>query len=115
MYDERRPYKIMLGDIVEIERNDVKGFTFYYIVFFKKNKNGEAMRGVKQVRFLKGVTLENKTTIRLLDFFEDFYIPKIGYDTVWELTVTDFEIIDVRNSYKEYKQSLMEYEEELPF
>lgn len=113
----KRAYKIEVGDVVTVIRNDFKDYTFYKVKFAKRQADGILVEGYKNIRFAKGVELENGTEIRVLDMFEDFY-NKDKYTTIWILFISDFEIVDASQAFDNYASALNEAEEdydELPF
>ena len=57
-----RPFKIMIGDTINVERNDFNGMTFYKAKV-SKNNNGTKLYGYKPIRFKKDISLENGTRI----------------------------------------------------
>lgn len=112
-----RPYKIMVGDVVTIIRSDFKGYTFYKIKFFKRSADGMGVEGYKNVKFPKGVDIDNGTKIRIIDMFEDFY-NKDKFTTIWTLFIQEFEIVNEEQSYEDYATAIdnanSDYDE-LPF
>ncbi len=112
MGEENKPYKIMKNDVVTVHRTDVGDYTFYEVQLQKKSPSGQVIYGAKQLRFKADVELLDNTKIRILDFFEDFYI-KNRYLTIWTIFVTDFEIIDKHQAIEEYNE--MTSNGELPF
>ena len=107
-----RPFKIMIGDTVNVERNDFNGMIFYKVKV-SKNNNGTKLYGYKPVRFKKDVSLENGTRIIIKDMFEDFY-NKDRFNTVFSLFITDFEIAqpDVQGALEEYEKEKLGVEDE---
>ena len=101
----KRPYKIMLGDIVTVYRNDYNGKTFYKLVCNKKLYDNTTIVGNKPIRFKAGVDLPHGTRIRILDMFEDFYNKDL-YNTIWSLFINEFEIVDEKDSFEQYSQTL---------
>lgn len=111
----KRPYKIMLGDVVTIYRSDYQNFTFYKVKMVKKNVDGTFTDGWKNVRFPKDVDIPDGTKIRIIDMFEDFY-NKDKYTTIFTLFINEHEVVDVEQSYAEYESVINGVtDEDLPF
>ena len=96
--EEKKPYKINIGDVVTIERQDYNGYVFYKIPVSKRTKDG-VLNAYKSVRFNTGIELNDKTTIKIKDMFEDFYMAN-KYNATFTLFISDFEIIK-ENDYNE--------------
>ena len=99
------PYKIMEGDIITVHRKDWNGYTFYSANFNKKLANGKTITGSKTLKFRNEVDLDDKTKIRVLKMFEDFYLKE--YTTIWTVFILDFEVI------KNEQQAIEDYQKEL--
>ena len=88
------PYKIMPNDEVMIFRNEYGGNVFYKTRITKKHYDDTKSYFYKNVRFKKGIDLEDRTIIKIIDMFEDVRENKNDkYNAIWELVVTEFEII----------------------
>ena len=111
----KRRYKVEIGDIVTINRTDYQNFTFYKIKISKKNADGTFTEGWKNVRFPKDVDIPDKTKIRILDMFEDFY-NKDRFLTIFTLFIREWEVIDDEQSYADYENSINYVnDDDLPF
>lgn len=105
----KRPYNIMIGDVVYVKRQDVdykdRELTFYKIQI-TKGSGDEQEKFYKPAKFRKGVSLENNAKIRLLDFFEncrhlDKYHDEFGLMILeFELVTSEETTIDAINEYK---------------
>lgn len=73
---------------------------FYKVGLSKKDRNGNYINGYLNVRFKKGVNLENKTKICIKNGFIDFYLDKDN-KTVPYLMVLEFET-ENKQSEKEF-------------
>lgn len=74
-------------------RNDNQYGTFYKVGLSKKDRNGNYINGYLNVRFKKGVSLENKTKISIKNGFIDFYLDK-NNNTVPFVMVLEFEKVE---------------------
>lgn len=91
----KRHYKVEVGDIVTIKRQDVRGYTFYKIALSKKMYDGTKAYFDKNIAFPKGTDLPDKTKIRILDFFEDVFTrPNDKYNANWTLFIKEWEVIN---------------------
>ena len=79
-----------------IFRRDNDYGSFYSIGLSKKNEDGSYENGYLDVRFKKGIELENKTKININESWLSFYKKNNGeYDTtVPYIFINDFEIVD---------------------
>lgn len=96
MQEERKNhwYKIMPNDDVMVFKNEYGGNIFYKVRITKKNYDNTKSYFYKNVRFKKDVELEDRTIIKILDMFEDVRENKNDkYNAIWELFITDFEIL----------------------
>lgn len=73
-------------------RKDYNGKVFYNIGITQTQPDGQKINGYMPVRFKRGVELENKSKIKIKQAFENFY--KKGFDTIFYLQITDFELLD---------------------
>lgn len=90
----KRHYKVEVGDVVTIKRQDVREYTFYKIPLVKKMADGTKQYFDKNVAFPKGTDLEDGTKIRVLDFFEDVFTRQNDkYNANWTLFIKEFEIV----------------------
>lgn len=116
MEEEKRPYKINIGETYTVKRKDItKGenhYTFFSIPVKKKNKDGQYVHGEKNVRLIDGQDVQDGQKIKILEMFEDFY--KKEYTTIFTLVITEFEIVDQNEEPTDvYADALEEYEKEL--
>ena len=114
MIDEKKPYKINIGETYKINRRDItkgdKQYTFFSIPVKKKNKDGNTVEGSKNIRILNGDDLQDGQSIKILDMFEDFY--KKDYTTIFTLVITEYELVETKEE-NIYNEALNEYEKEL--
>ena len=87
-----------------IFRKDYNGNIFYSIGMSKKKQDGKYENGYMNVSFKKGVTLDNKTKIKIKNAWLDFYIK--DNKTVPFVFISDFDVVEqlakeVANSGKE--------------
>lgn len=123
----KRPYKIMLGDTIYVNRKDVREYTFYTTNIKQKLQDGTEMILEKRLNFPKGAEIQNGEKIKILDMFENGYKPKNSYDVIWSLFIKEYEVIPEENVFDEYNQSKEDfnidelesgnpdYEDNLPF
>ena len=117
MIEERKPYKINIGETYKIKRKDIskgdKQYTFFSIAVKKKNKNGDTIEGNKNVRLVDSENIQDGQSIKILDMFEDFY--KKDYTTIFTLVITKYELVTTNEeeSLSSYNEALDEYEREL--
>lgn len=125
----KRPYKIMLGDTIVVNRKDVREYTFYTTTVRQKLQDGTETRLEKRLSFPKDTSLADGTRIIIKDMIENGYKPKNSYDVQWSLFISDFEIIpgsseDVYGEYNKSKKdfdineldgSQINYTDDLPF
>ena len=109
--EEKRPYKLNIGQVVTVSRQEHGDYVFYSVKF-KKTYNGQEIVGSKGLRFNKDVELPDGVKIRLLDFFEDYY--RKGYETIWNIYVKDFEIVNPNEEIEKYN-SIINNDYEMPF
>ena len=85
-----------------IFRYDNNGVASYKIGLSKKDKDGNYINGYMNCRFPKDAVIENKTKMRLIDAWVDFYVKdKITYPYVF---INKYEIVE--ESGKEGLQEL---------
>lgn len=114
--EEKKPYKINIGEIYTIKRKDItKGenhYTFFTIGLTKKNKDGTYVNGDKNIRFVDKADIQDGQKIKILDMFEDFY--KKDFTTIFTLVITEYELVeDQEEEINIYEDALNEYEKEL--
>lgn len=88
-----------------IFRKDNEFGTFYKVGLSKKDMNGNYINGYKDVRFKKGVNLENKTIIYIKKAWLDFYL-KDGKTRDY-IFISEFETLEntIKKNHTEIKQS----------
>ena len=92
---EKRPYKIMIGDNIIVYRNDVNGNAYYKAMLTKTKQDGTKARFYKDLRFRNGVNLQNKTMIKINNMFEDVREnPKDKFNPIFSLVILDFEVVE---------------------
>ena len=123
--EKKRSYKIELGDTIIVHRRDYNGFTFYSTNIKKKHADGTEMYLTKKLSFPKGTDIADGTKIKIKTMFEDGYIPKNSYDTVWVLFIIEWEVVENDNAFQDYNKSKQDFglddlnidvsDEDLPF
>lgn len=118
---KKKTYKVNLGDTIVVRRTDVetegKIFSFYYTTVAKK-EYGSTKYYKKILKFKKGISLKDKTTIKINDMFEDAMMNKKDrYNAIWCLVILDFEIImendnNSQQAILDYQQNISENKEE---
>lgn len=91
-------------------RRDTEYGTFYSIGISKKNIDGNYENSYIDVRFKKGIEIENKTRINILNSFLSFYLKtdSDGYNnTKYYIVINEFEYSDNRD-----KETVVETDEE---
>lgn len=124
----KRPYKIMLGDTITVNRKDVREYTFYSTSVRQKLQDGTEIHLEKKLSFPKDTDIPDGTQIKIIDMFENGYKPKNSYDVQWSLFIADYEIVNIDSgAFDEYNQSKEDfdineldgsrgdYEDSLPF
>lgn len=111
MEENKRPYKIMLGDKVKVLRTEVKNFVFYKTEVSQKQPNGKLKKYYKRLTFKKDVDLPNNSFIILNNFFENIVDNKYDkYNPISVLFVEDFEIVtdsaEKKEAIKEFQKNL---------
>lgn len=96
---QNRPYKIMVGDIITIYRRDFdyNGKTIVnYSTPIKKIEYDKTVNFYyKNIKFKSGTMLDNKTSIKINNMFEDVTKNKKDpYNPVWSLFILDYEIVE---------------------
>ena len=88
-----------------IFRKDNEFGTFYKVGLSKKDMNGNYINGYKDVRFKKGVNIENKTIIYIKKAWLDFYL-KDGKTRDY-IFISEFETLEntIKKNHTEIKQS----------
>ena len=85
-----------------IFRKDYNGKPSYSLGLSKKDKDGKFINGYIKVNFKKGTDLKNKTKIKIINSWLDFY--KDGDKTIPTLFINEYEIVsepEEENPYKE--------------
>ena len=108
--NKQRSYRIMIGDIVTIRREEFGSKVYYKINLSKKNQDNTTTEVKKPIKFRNGVDLKDNTRIRLIKFFEDFYL-KNRYDAIFSLFCTEFETQEENTNKKE--EALTQYQDNL--
>lgn len=107
----KRPYKIMLGDTITVNRKDVREFTFYSTSVRQKLQDGTETHLEKRLNFPKGTDISNGTQIRIIDMFESGYKPKNSYEVQWSLFISEYEIVSTDSgAFDEYNQSKEDFD-----
>lgn len=117
-------YKIQAGKEYIVNRHDYNGKAFYSITISKKNIDNTKEFAKKQITFKGNPDLKDKTKIKILKGFEDFYFKSEDtkhYNPIFKLCILDFEITESPNieeeEIKEAYNSLIDKNDntELPF
>ena len=93
----------------------------YSIGLSKKNQNGEWENTTFPVRFQKEIELENKTKIKIQEYWFDFYnwVHESKKGTSYYFFINKFEVVDKKEESDPFKdfgeQIQLEDSEELPF
>lgn len=107
----KRPYKIMLGDIITVNRKDVREYTFYTTTVKQKFQDGTETHLEKKLTFPKGTDIPNGTQIKIIDMFENGYKPKNSYEVQWSLFIAEYETVYATSEvYDEYNQSKEDFD-----
>lgn len=104
---EKKPYKLNMGDIITVYREDVE-WKGKKLRFFKTYYNLGNEKYFKTLYFKKGIAdeLENNTKIRILDFFETArHIDKFRDE--WNIMILDYEVVEMlSNAVDEYEKQI---------
>lgn len=93
------------------EKDGANGkYTLYSIGVSSKNQNNEWVSGFINVRFKKGVSVPNKTKIKINNAF--YTVTKSGDKTYVSLMITDFDSLDNGDGWVDMSNI---NESELPF
>ena len=65
MQEEKRRYKVNVGDVFMIFRSDNSGYVNYKLSIKNKKYDGTVEYFYKEVRFKKDVIIENRTKIKI--------------------------------------------------
>lgn len=107
----KRPYKIMLGDTITVNRKDVREYTFYTTTVRQKFQDGTETHLEKKLTFPKGTDIPDGTQIKIIDMFENGYKPKNSYDVQWSLFIAEYEIVNINSEvFDEYNQSKEDFD-----
>ncbi len=104
--EAKRPYKIMLGDTITVNRKDVREYTFYSTSVRQKLQDGTEIHLEKKLSFPKDTDIPDGTQIKIIDMFENGYKPRNSYDVQWSLFIAEYEIVNIDSgAFDEYNQS----------
>lgn len=92
---------------VTIFRNDTEKGVFYSVGLSKKDINGNYINGYKNVRFKKGVDVDNQTKIYIKKAFLDFY--KKDNRTIDYIFITDF--VTLEETQQQAREEIDPYKE----
>ena len=107
----KRPYKIMLGDTITVNRKDVREYTFYSTSVRQKLQDGTEIHLEKKLSFPKDTDIPDGTQIKIIDMFENGYKPKNSYDVQWSLFIAEYEIVNIDSgAFDEYNQSKKDFD-----
>ena len=107
----KRPYKIMLGDTITVNRKDVREYTFYSTSVRQKLQDGTEIHLEKKLSFPKDTDIPDGTQIKIIDMFENGYKPKNSYDVQWSLFIAEYEIVNIDSGvFDEYNQSKEDFD-----
>ena len=126
---KEKGYKVsLMGLIVTSDDNGVKifahekegangKFTSYTLGINSKNQNGDWVSGFISCRFKKGVSVPNKTKIKIKKSF--FVASKSGDKSYTHLMITDFDVLEPGETAEQDADSFMKIpdsvDEEVPF
>ena len=80
------------------EKDGANGkYTLYSVGISSKNQNNEWVNGYINVRFKKGVSVPNKTKIKINNAF--YTVTKSGDKAYTSLMITDFENLDEKEEW----------------
>lgn len=104
--------KIVSDKEERIYRKDFEGKPSYSLGLSKKNKEkNEYTNGFIKVNFRKGTDLKNKTKIKIIDGWLDFYLN--GKTTIPTLFINDFEITEEPEETDAYKDMSVKVETDI--
>lgn len=107
----KRPYKIMLGDTITVNRKDVREYTFYSTSVRQKLQDGTEIHLEKKLSFPKDTDIPDGTQIKIIDMFENGYKPRNSYDVQWSLFIAEYEIVNINSEvFDEYNQSKEDFD-----
>ena len=96
------------------EHESEKGkYTLYSMSVSSRDANNEYVNGYLNVRFKKGVSVPNKTKIKINNAFP--VVSKSNDKTYVSFMITDFEILESNESKEEWVDMSNIKDEELPF
>lgn len=107
-----RHYKIEVGDIITVRRQNVREHVFYKTSFRKTNFDGTISWYDKNLFFPKGTDIPDNTKIIVKDFFEDARpIKDNRFVTNWTLFIKDWEVVaDEKAAFSEYNKAKSEFD-----
>ena len=96
--NKQRYYKIEVGDVIEITRNEYQGRVFYKTPIKKLNVYDKEEIYEKTIRFKANVDIPDHTFIKVLDFMEDVYYRRNDrFNAVWHIVILDYEIVEEKS------------------
>ena len=98
-------YKIKPDHSYIVFRQEYNGGTHYKIPLIKTNANGEKTYGYKEVKFKKGISLDDRSIIVIRKAFEDFYVK--NKNTITLLCILEFDLRP--NKERETENALNNY------
>ena len=115
--EENIGYKIVAGKEYTIKRQEYNGSVFYKIPVYKTHQDNTTQEGLKNVRFEGGADLIDKTRIKIISAFEDFY-QKDKFNTIFTLVIRKYEITSqpeevINQAYNEFNSADNSFD--LPF
>lgn len=91
----KRCYKIMPGDKVIVYRHEGNYGPSYKVMITKTKMDGTKAKFYKDIKFRKGVEVENRTLIKINQMLEDVREnPKDPYHPIYSLVILDFEVLE---------------------
>lgn len=125
----KKGYKVgLMGLIVQTDERGVKVFAneregangkfmSYSVGISSKNQSGEWVNGYVNCRFKKGVSVANKTKIKINSSF--FVVSKSGDKTYTQLMITDFDVLEPGDTAGDSAEEFMKIpdgvDDEVPF
>ena len=116
----KRYYKIEVGDVIVVYRDDIisgeNQYTFYSTKIKRKFKSGKSIEFKKELSFPIDTNLATGTLIKVLDFYEDARIDKKNkYYPIWKLCIRDYEVVQEANAYRTEQDEIESYQAEEEF
>lgn len=122
---KQRTYKIEVGDIIKIKRQDFqnsKGHYIFYKTIIPKKEKGTSnyQYYTKNLRFKSGTDIPDGTSIKIKSMFEDCWHNKNDkFNDCWGLFIMDYDVIaengNNTNPYSNAADAINLTDSDLPF